>query len=647
MIKLSRLLKEAPTMFSRSRHRGREIRLCLFSRRKSRCFSRMRDQLDSYPSHLPVRRNARKDQRITGYLCVRNYLLLAACCLLFWLPKPGLAHPMGNFSISHYASIRIDRTFVELRYILDMAEIPTFQEMQQTGIKSQADDSELETYLARKAEALKHGLVLELDGQPRELQIVSKQIIFPPGAGGLPTMKMGFLFRAPFGTDIHAPTHQLHYRDANFVERAGWKEVVAEGAQGVMIATSSVPQRDRSQQLSNYPSDLLNSPPQVLEAGVTFTETGVRASDFGGRDLGRQEVRSQELGISSQKSGIRIAEGGSQWSGVGTGESEVRSQKAFDRVSNRARVAVDLPEPNPKSKIQNLKSPIPEPRNPNPELELRANQQGTPRSAFTDLVARKRFGFWFLLSAALIAAGLGAFHALEPGHGKTIVAAYLVGSRGTGTHACLLGLIVTASHTAGVYLLGLVTLYASHYVVPEHLYPWLGVFSGLTIAGLGLYLFIRRYSGPSHYHSDGHSHHHHHHDRFGNPHTHDGSHHHGHKHGDPTHAAVSYRELLALGITGGIIPCPAALVVLLSAVALRRVGFGLFLILAFSVGLAAVLIAIGLLMVHAGRFMSSLKGEGPLLTRWLPMASAAVITVLGLAITFRALVTAGLTAIII
>jgi len=617
MIKLSRLLKEAPTMFSRSRHRGREIRLCLFSRRKSRCFSRMRYQLESYPSHMPVRRNTRKDQRITGYLCARNYLLLAACCLLFWVP--GLAHPMGNFSISHYAGIRIGRTFVELCYILDMAEIPTFQEMQQTGIKPQANDPELETYLAGKAEALKLGLALELDGQPLELQIVSQQIIFPPGAGGLPTMKMGFLFRAPVGIDTHAATHRLHYRDDNFAERAGWKEVVAQSAGGVMIAMSSVPQRDRSQQLSNYPSDLLNSPPQVLEADLTFTETGVQGSGFGVRALGREGVRSQE--------------------------SEIRSQKVFDRVSNRARAAAELPEPNPKSKMQNPKSPIPEPRVPNPDLHLRANQQGTPRSAFTDLVARNRFGFWFLLSAALIAAGLGAFHALEPGHGKTIVAAYLVGSRGTATHACLLGLIVTASHTAGVYLLGLVTLYASHYVVPEHLYPWLGVFSGLTIAGLGLYLLTRRYSGPSHHHSDGHSHHHHHHDHSGHTHTRGGSHHHDHKQFGDTHAAVSYRELLALGVTGGIIPCPAALVVLLSAVALHRVGFGLFLILAFSVGLAAVLIAIGLLMVYAGRFMSSLKGEGPLLTCWLPMASAAVITLLGLAITFRALVAAGLTAI--
>jgi ABC-type nickel/cobalt efflux system permease component RcnA len=638
MIMLRRLLKQVPTMSSRAKRgpisglrwsppsparsgasdsRNRRICFCFFSTRNSRCFAAA--QHDSYPFHPPLRRNPRKDQRIGGHVRARNCLPLAACCLLLCAPKPGLGHPMGNFSISHYAGIRIDRTFVELRYILDMAEIPTFQEMQQTGIKPQANDSELETYLAQKAEALKQGLVLELDGQALALQMVSRQALFPPGAGGLPTMKMGFLFRATFGTEIHAATHQLHYRDGNFPERAGWKEVVAEGADGMMIATSSVPKRDRSQQLSNYPSDLLNSPPQVLEAGLTFSWDGVRVPQ-------PQSLNVDPGEIKSQGSRVRIR------------ESAV-SQKAFGRVINGAPVAAYLQQPNPKSKIQNRKSTT-------PDLGLRANQQGTPRNTFTDLVARRRFGFWFLLSAAFIAAGLGAFHALEPGHGKTIVAAYLVGSRGTATHACLLGLIVTASHTAGVYLLGLVTLYASHYVVPEHLYPWVGVFSGLSIAGLGLYLFIRRYSGPIEYHTHahGHTHHHHHHDHSGHTHTHDASHHH-HKPDDHTHTFVSYRELLTLGITGGIIPCPAALVVLLSAVALRRVGFGLFLILAFSVGLAAVLIAIGLLMVYAGRFMSSLKGEGPLLTRWLPMASAAVITLLGLAITFRALVTAGVTAI--
>ena len=105
------------------------------------------------------------------------------------------------------------------------------------------------------------------------------------------------------------------------------------------------------------------------------------------------------------------------------------------------------------------------------------------------------------------------------------------------------------------------------------------------------------------------------------------------------------RELLALGVTGGIVPCPAALVVLLSAVALQRVGFGLFLIVAFSIGLAAVLIAIGLLMVYARRLMARVEGNGPLITRWLPLTSSATITMLGVAIAAQALMSAGILAI--
>jgi ABC-type nickel/cobalt efflux system permease component RcnA len=261
--------------------------------------------------------------------------------------------------------------------------------------------------------------------------------------------------------------------------------------------------------------------------------------------------------------------------------------------------------------------------------------------------------------AALVAATLGAFHALEPGHGKTVVAAYLVGSRGTARHAMLLGLIVTASHTAGVYLLGAVTLYASRYVMPERLYPWLGALSGLTIAGLGFRLFLKRYAGEHHGHAHGLAHEHSHshdsvtHEHPHHPGAHDHSHpsqaarghrHHGHSHHHhvPASGTVSLRELLALGVTGGIVPCPAALVVLLSAVALRRVGFGLFLIVAFSVGLAAVLIAIGLLMVYAHRLMARVEDYGPLLTRWLPLTSSATITLLGVAIAAQALTNAGI-----
>jgi len=258
------------------------------------------------------------------------------------------------------------------------------------------------------------------------------------------------------------------------------------------------------------------------------------------------------------------------------------------------------------------------------------------------------------------------------------VAAYLVGSGGTAAHACLLGLIVTASHTAGVYLLGAVTLYASRYVVPEQLYPWFGAVSGLIIAGLGVFLFLRRYvggtsgyphaHGHSHFYSHAHTHgrdaeytQDHDHDDPQQEGTHSGAeeprahvhereshwdeldhHHRAHLHHPDPGGRVSWRQLLALGVTGGMVPCPAALVVLLSAVALHRIAFGLFLIAAFSVGLAAVLISIGLLMVYAGQFVSRLHGDGPLMTRWLPLASAAVITALGLAIAVRALVAAGI-----
>ena len=145
-----------------------------------------------------------------------------------------------------------------------------------------------------------------------------------------------------------------------------------------------------------------------------------------------------------------------------------------------------------------------------------------------------------------------------------------------------------------------------------------------------------------HPHDHAHGHHHDHGHGHQDGHEHDHGHGHGHHHHVPAGQTVSLRELFALGVTGGIVPCPAALVVLLSAVALHRVGFGLILIVAFSVGLAAVLIAIGLLMVYARRLMARFQGEGRVVTRWLPLTSSAVMTVLGLAIAGQALMAAGI-----
>jgi nickel/cobalt exporter len=203
----------------------------------------------------------------------------------------------------------------------------------------------------------------------------------------------------------------------------------------------------------------------------------------------------------------------------------------------------------------------------------------------------------------------GAAHALGPGHGKTIVTAYLVGQRGTPRHAALLGLIVTVTHTIGVFTLGLVTLLLSRFVVPEHLYPWLNLISGVLVVGIGLSVFTTRWR-HSRTHRHGHEHHHHHHE-------------------------INARSLLAVGVSGGLLPCPSALVVLLAAISLHRVAFGLVLILAFSVGLALTITGIGLVAVLAKRAFGRFSFEGRVV-RLLPALSALVIVVAGVAMTFHA-----------
>ncbi len=210
--------------------------------------------------------------------------------------------------------------------------------------------------------------------------------------------------------------------------------------------------------------------------------------------------------------------------------------------------------------------------------------------------------FALALIAALL---LGALHALSPGHGKALVAAYLVGSHGTVGHAMLLGLIVTLTHVASVIVLGLVGLFAAQYIVPEYYTPFVSLFSGALIVGIGLYLFVRRLIPRRH--------HHHHHQES---------------------SAPTLRQLLVLGISGGIVPCPTATVVMLTAIAIGRIGFGLALIAVFSVGLALVLIAIGILTVRARPFIDRLP-KGELLTRWLPLASAIIVTLLGGAIIYQ------------
>jgi ABC-type nickel/cobalt efflux system permease component RcnA len=257
-------------------------------------------------------------------------------------------------------------------------------------------------------------------------------------------------------------------------------------------------------------------------------------------------------------------------------------------------------------------------------------EAATPRHAdggFEALIEEGDVSLGVLLVSLLIAAFWGAAHALTPGHGKAMVAAYLVGTRGTPRHAFMLGGTVTLAHTAGVFALGFVTLGLSAFIVPERLYPWLTLVSGLLVVLVGASVLRQRLRGR------GHAHHHHDHDHDHGHEHHHHDHDHGHHH---DHDGLTSKGILGVGIAAGLLPCPSALVVLLSAIALHRVGLGLALIVAFSLGLAATITAIGLVAVFARRTFSRLSLDGPL-ARALPAASAALILAVGVVITARAL----------
>ena len=266
--------------------------------------------------------------------------------------------------------------------------------------------------------------------------------------------------------------------------------------------------------------------------------------------------------------------------------------------------------------------------------------------------------------ALLVAMGLGALHALSPGHGKSIVGAYLVGSRGTPRHALFLGITVTLTHTLVVFAIGIATLFSSRYILPERLFPALNLLSGLLVLGMGLFLLMQRWRGardavaealverveatrrkPLPLRTR---------PRYGMTrkparragearlmHTHDGGTPHSHLPPGGPGEAVSWRGLLALGISGGLVPCPSAMVLLLTAIALGKIGYGLLMVVSFSVGLAATLVAVGLLFLYAGSRLVR-PDRKTTWTRVLPVLSATFIVAVGLVLCYGALTSSGL-----
>ena len=431
---------------------------------------------------------------------------LGAVVLVLLAAAPAQAHPLGNFSVNHLSTVSISADRVEVRYVLDQAEIPTVQER---GL-GRAD------VLRRKLDEVRRGLTLSVDGREVPLRTAGRpRLSFPDGAGGLSTTRMELSLTAA----VTSP-HRVALHDDTFPGRVGWKAIVSALGEGTAVRTAT-PSGDPTGGLRRYPKDLLQSPADRRDADFSVTP-GDGSLTAPKTDGGRASA---------------------------AGPSEPRSD------------------------------------------------------GFTGLFEDAAQGRGVLVLLLLAALGWGALHALSPGHGKAMVAAYLIGTRGTARDAIVLGATVTVTHTIGVFALGLVTLALSQYVLPEQLYPWLTLLSGLMVVLVGAGV-LRSRLRP-------HRHHHHHPDDHEN------------------------RGLISMGAAAGLLPCPSALVVLLAAISQHQVALGMLLIVAFSLGLAGTLTALGVAVVHARRFVPPRIAASRLATL-LPALSAVLVVALGLALAARA-----------
>jgi ABC-type nickel/cobalt efflux system permease component RcnA len=456
----------------------------------------------------------------------RRLLVLLVLLAALAAPAGALAHPLGNFTVNRFASVEASGGSLYVHYVLDLAEIPAFQERQRVRSPGFAAD------LGRR-------LGLMVDGRQVPLEPLARRVQSRPGAGGLETIRFDAVYRASRSGS------RIELRDGTYPGRIGWREIVVSARDGARVVSAGVPSKSASDGLRAYPDDRLKAPLDVRTATATIQP-------------------GDGPGLPPTLSGSTAAE-----------------------------------------------------------------HRG---GGFEALVSRGDLSLGVVLVSLLVAAFWGAAHALTPGHGKAIVAGYLVGTRGRPIDAVLLGGIVTVTHTIGVFALGLVTLLLSQFIVPETLYPWLTLVSGLLVVAVGITVLRARLRGRGHGHHHHHGHDHHHdHGHHHHAHDHDADHHHHHH----DHAGER-RGLLGVGVAAGLLPCPSALVVLLAAIALHRVGFGLALIVAFSLGLAATITSIGLVAVLARRTFARVSLDGPVV-RALPAVSALAILGAGVVLTARAL----------
>jgi nickel/cobalt exporter len=423
------------------------------------------------------------------------------------------AHPLGNFTVNVYSGVELSPGAIRIRHVIDMAEIPTFQEGPTIDANGDGTESaaERQAWADRKSAEVLTGLTLKVDGRLLPLSLAGTSLELLSGQAGLPTLRLEATYTASL-----EEAGTIAYQDGNYADRLGWKEVTVRSTSGVAIVSSTVPANSASQELRAYPSDLLANPLDVRGARFTFRP-----------------------GVASVPS-----------MNAGTGRP---SGTAADRGGSFAALV---------------------------------NWRLTP----------------LILVLSLFAAFLfGVIHALSPGHGKTITAAYLVGTEAPVRTAVAAGLAVSFMHIVSIVALGVVALILFRSIAAELVYSWLGLITGVAALGLGLVLLRSRMRA-----------------RVGESHRHP----HEHRHG-----------LAALALAGGMLPSPTALVVLTGAISYQRVAYGLALIVAFSLGLAAALILVGILALRARSSMA-----GRFHGRWVelvPLASAAAIAAVGAFLVLR------------
>ena len=459
---------------------------------------------------------------------MRRFGFIAAVCAVLLSVGGGVAsaHPLGNFTINRYAGLTVHASALDIDYIIDMAEIPAYQErfvIDADGDGSVSSD-ELAAYASARCDSFASGLAVSIDGRRLPLTVTTAMASSPIGQAGLPTLRIECAYRGAFAAASVARTVEI--ADDNYADRLGWRELTARG-DGAVLQTS-LPRVSASARLTSYPRDLLSSPLDLRSGAVRFsTDAAARSTDDG-----------------------------------------------WERVA----AAPTLADP------------------------------------LTTLLGQRDLSLAGMLAAIAIAFGLGIAHALTPGHGKTVIAAYLIGTSGSRAQALVLGPLVAFSHTAGVVLLGAVTLVASQFVAPERLYPYLSTGAGVIVLALGAMLVRARISARAHGHDHVHA---------------------------PTHAseAFGWRPLVALGLSGGIVPSASALVLLLASIHFGQLVLGLVLILSFGLGMAATLVGVGIVLVGAARIAhdATRRGLAARVLDVVPELTAAVVLLFGIGMTAQAL----------